>query len=90
MGVSQVRGCACSTSSVLYVLLTAAEGDSLTNNSLVMKVYFIKENAVAIKECDYICEFCGETYTDYEAHRMGLCCCYEQLTPDDLYEEEDE
>ena len=55
-----------------------------------MKVYLIKENAVTIKECDYICEFCGETYTDYEAHRMGLCCCYEQLTPDDLYEEEDE
>lgn len=38
----------------------------------------------------YICEFCGEHYTDFEAHRMGLCCCKEQLTPAELYDEEDE
>ena len=45
---------------------------------------------MAVKECGYICEFCGETYTDYEAHRMGICCCGERLTPAELYEGDDE
>ena len=45
---------------------------------------------MGIKNCAYVCEFCGEIYTDFEAHRMGICCCGEQLIPSELYDEEDE
>lgn len=34
----------------------------------------------------YICEFCGEHYDDFTAHRMRLCCCGEQLVPADQFE----
>ena len=37
----------------------------------------------------YICEFCGEQYDDFQAHKMMLCCCGEQLVPADLLEEDD-